>query len=46
MSVDDWLKMAIADAERRGLAEIKPILENLAEATRVMRNADPGGRAA
>lgn len=37
MTVDAWLAMAIADAERRGLAELKPLLETLAAATRTLR---------
>jgi len=46
MTLDDWLKAAIADAEKRGLGELKPILEGLAQATRALRNAGLGGRAA
>ena len=34
MTIEDWLKAAIADAERRGLPELKPLLEGLAQATR------------
>lgn len=45
MTVDDWLKDAIADAERRGLPELKPLLEALAQATRALRNAHFGGQA-
>lgn len=45
MSVDEWLKAAIADAERRGLPELKPLLEGLAQATRALRNAHVGGQA-
>jgi hypothetical protein len=30
MTIDAWLKAAIADAERRGLPELKPVLETLA----------------
>lgn len=45
MTIDDWLKTAIADAERRGLPELKPLLEGLAQATRVLREADFGGHA-
>ena len=45
MTIDDWLKAAIADAERRGLPELKPLLESLAEATRILRSAGFGGRA-
>jgi hypothetical protein len=39
-SVDCWLAAALADAERRGLAELKPLLEALAQATRALRAAD------
>ena len=45
MTVDDWLKAAIADAERRGLPELKPLLESLAQATKLLRGADFAGRA-
>ena len=34
MTIDEWLEAATADAERRGLPELKPILETLARATR------------
>jgi len=40
MTIDEWLEAAIADAERRGLPELKPILETLARATRALRGAD------
>ena len=40
MTIESWLQAAIADAERRGLAELKPILETLARATRALRAAD------
>lgn len=40
MTVDAWLQAAIADAERRGLPELRPILEALARATRALRAAD------
>jgi hypothetical protein len=45
MTIEDWLKAAIADAERRGLPELKPLLEGLAQATRVLRDAAAGGHA-
>ncbi len=35
-----WLADALADADRRGLPELKPLLENLARATSVLREAD------
>jgi len=46
MSVEAWLKNAIADAERRGLPELKPLLEGLAQAIRVVRAADFNDHAA
>jgi hypothetical protein len=45
MRVDEWLKAAIADAERRGLPELKPLLEGLAQSTRALREAGFGGQA-
>jgi hypothetical protein len=46
MDIDAWLKAAIEDAERRGLPELRPMLEALAQATRALRNAALGDRAA
>jgi hypothetical protein len=43
MTVDAWLKAAIADAERRGLSEMKPVLESLAQAVRALRNVESRG---
>jgi hypothetical protein len=40
MQVDDWLASAIADAERRGLPQLKPLLETLARTTTNLRKAD------
>jgi len=40
MTIDAWLKAACDDAERRGLAELKPLLEALARATAALRDAD------
>jgi len=40
MTVEDWLRAAIADAEQRGLGELKPILETLARSTTALRNAE------
>jgi hypothetical protein len=40
MTIDDWLKAAGEDAERRGLPELKPLLESLARATVALREAD------
>jgi hypothetical protein len=39
-SIDAWLAAAIADAERRGLTALKPILETLAKSTLALREAD------
>jgi hypothetical protein len=40
MTVKVWLEMAIHDAERRGLPELKPLLEGLAKATSSLRTAE------
>jgi hypothetical protein len=40
MTVESWLQAAIADAERRGLTELKPLLEALARATAALRAAN------
>jgi len=45
MNIEEWLKAAIADAERRGLPELKPLLEALAQSTRTLRAAQFGGQA-
>ncbi len=39
MTVDDWLKAALEDAERRSLPELKPLLETVARATAALRAA-------
>jgi hypothetical protein len=39
-TVASWLAAAIADAEGRGLPELKPMLEALARATEGLRKAD------
>ena len=39
MTIDDWLAIACADADRRGLADLKPLLTTLAGATRALRAA-------
>jgi hypothetical protein len=58
MTIEDWLADACADADRRGLADLKPLLASLADGTRALRTAgweeasrapaerDPGGQAA
>ena len=40
MTIDAWLEAAVKDAEKRGLPELKPLLEALAQATRTLRAAD------
>jgi hypothetical protein len=40
MTIESWLQAAIADAERRGLPELKPMLETLARATKILRAGD------
>jgi len=45
MTIQDWLQAAIADAERRGLPELKPLLEGLAQSTTLLRSAGFGGSA-
>ena len=39
MTIDDWLASACADADRRGLTDLKPLLVTLAGATRALREA-------
>jgi len=48
VSVERWLASAVEDADRRGLPELRPLLEGLAQATIALRSADwndtmPGG---
>ena len=40
MTIKAWLEMAVHDAERRGLPELKPLLEALAKATSALRTAE------
>ena len=40
MTINVWLENAVQDAERRGLPELRPLLEALARATTVLRTAD------
>jgi len=46
MTIDTWLVAAIADAERRGIPELRPLLEALARSTRALRAADFNDNAA
>ena len=40
MTIKSWLDAAVQDAERRGLAQLKPLLETLARSTAALRSAD------
>jgi len=40
MDLAAWLAGALADAEARGLPELKPLLETLARSTQALRDAD------
>ncbi len=41
MTLQEWLKNAQADADKRGLPELKPLLEGLSQATATLRKAKP-----
>jgi hypothetical protein len=43
MTIEQWLKDAIADVERRGLPELKPLLEAIARSTAALRDAHDAG---
>jgi hypothetical protein len=45
MTIEHWLQAAQADAERRGLPALKPLLEALARTTSALRSADFNERA-
>ena len=45
MKIEDWLESACADADRRGLPELKPLLASLARSTANLRGADNPGDA-
>jgi hypothetical protein len=40
MTIKTWLESASQDAERRGLPDLKPLLEALARSTATLRTAD------
>ncbi len=40
MTVEDWLAHSTADAERRGLSQLVPLLQTLARSTEALRAAD------
>jgi len=44
-TVEEWLEAATADAERRGLTGLRPLLEGLARATGTLRAASWNERA-
>ena len=46
MTVEAWLAAAVADAEQRGLPELKPLLETLAKSTAALRRAESAGETA
>ena len=39
-AVEAWLARSVADAESRGLHELKPLLESLARSLQALRDAD------
>lgn len=39
-TIQDWLNAAVRDAERRGVPQLKPLLESLARSTAALRSAD------
>jgi hypothetical protein len=41
MDIAAWLARARADADARGLPDLKPLLETLARSTQALRDADP-----
>jgi hypothetical protein len=40
MTVADWLACAAADADKRGLPSLRPLLETLARSMQALRDAD------
>jgi hypothetical protein len=40
MTVEDWLQAATADARRRGLEDLEPLLQSLARSLELLRKAD------
>jgi hypothetical protein len=39
--IEAWLRAACADSDRRGLPDLKPLLETLARSTTALREAEP-----
>lgn len=46
MTVQDWLRAAVADATQRGLPQLAPLLETLAKSTTALRETEAALRAA
>jgi hypothetical protein len=44
MDLGDWLEAACEDARRRGLRELEPLLESLAQSTIALRAMDEAQR--
>ncbi|MEO6214311.1 MAG: hypothetical protein ABIP65_11845 [Vicinamibacterales bacterium] len=44
MTIQDWLRGAIEDADRRGLPALAPLLEALSRSTAALREADQAAR--
>ena len=40
MTIDAWLEHAVADAASRGLSELRPVLDAIAQAMATLRAAD------
>jgi hypothetical protein len=45
MTIETWLAVSMVDADRRNLPQLKPVLEGLARALRILRAADFNDRA-
>jgi hypothetical protein len=45
MTIEQWLEWAVADARRRGLPDLTPLLESFARSLRALREADFNDRA-
>jgi hypothetical protein len=45
MTIETWLEWALADAEKRNLPDLKPLLEALAHVMQTLRAADFNDRA-
>ena len=46
MSIEAWLEAAVADAKRRGLPQLEPLLQALARSTETLRAATFAGATA